>query len=125
MRAAVTRPRNGDFDCVRGELGEVLPPRRGQTARRGLVAVSPNRRANACFIRERAIVGEIDAAGASSPISRLDASPHGGRAESAALRLSKGDHAVLAAQVFIEHSRWTPPTPVTLPSWRFRCVFRR
>jgi hypothetical protein len=87
--------------------------------------VAPHFGANACGIAERAIVDEIDAARALSPVAGLNAAAYGVASQTASFGLLKGDDAVVSSQIVVEHTRIDGSTPAAVPILRGLCAVCR
>jgi hypothetical protein len=94
--AAVTVSGHRHFDDVGCELRQVVPPCRGETASRSVLAVAPHDGSNPRSIGERSVVDEVDAAAASNPMTGSE-SLHRLHTQAGASSLVERNHTVVAA----------------------------
>ena len=99
----VAHTRHGDFDELRCESRHPVPPSGGKPGGHSSVTVTPDGRPNPRGVSERSIVDEEDPSGAPPPMTGPDQSIDRKSAQSALFGLTESDHAIVAAQVVIEH----------------------
>jgi hypothetical protein len=85
-----------------------------------MFAVTPHSGSNTCGVGEVPIIGEVDTARTSAPVTGTNPSLYGVETESRLARLRERNHAVLFTEIFIEHSCWTRHDNNALHSRRFR-----
>jgi hypothetical protein len=103
--ATVAVPGHCQVDDFGRELRQPMPPRRGETAGRGVLAVAPHGGSDARGVGEWSVVDEVDATAASNPVARSEPSPNGFVAQAGTSGLSEGDDADLASKIVIQHLR--------------------
>jgi hypothetical protein len=96
-------PGHCHLNDVRRKSGEAMPPGCGEAARRGVFAVAPYRRSHSRGVSEWPIIDEVNAACTSTPVTGTHPSLYGVKTEPGVFGLRERNHAVLFAEVVVEH----------------------